>query len=75
MPVRTDVVNDLVDGALKGMEAVGGDYSGAEFLSATFTMTLRVIKSTLERNPETLPTIKAAVETLFLQCADQSRPN
>lgn len=75
MPVRTDRVNELVDGALRGMEQVGGDYTGAELLSAVFTTTLRIIKSTLEKSPETLPTIKSAVEILMLECADRSKPN
>ncbi len=75
MPVRTDMVNDLVDGALRGMEKVGGDYTGAEVLSAVFTTTLRVIKSTLEKNPETLSTIRSAVEVLLMECANKSKPN
>ena len=54
-----------------------GDYSSSELSSACFTITLRVIQSVMAQSPD--PTIRAtmrqAVGTLLIACADAGRPN
>ena len=73
--VNPDKVEQLVEAALVGMESHGGEFTGREFLSASFTLVLRVIKSTLEKSPESLQTIKQAVEVLYLECAPKGKSN
>lgn len=75
MTVRPDSVEALIEGALKGMDAVGGDYTGAELLCATFATTLRIMKSSLLQSPESLPAIRQAVEVLLMECAPRGQSN
>jgi hypothetical protein len=72
---QADKVNMLVEAALVGMESTGEDFTGKEFLSAVFTLTLRAVKSTLLKSPETLPTIKQALEVLLMECVPTGKVN
>lgn len=73
--VRGDMIEQLVNAGLDGMQTVGGTYSGAELLSAVFTLALRTVKATLVKNPECLPYVKQAVGILLLECAEPSKLN
>ena len=73
--VRTNMVEQLVNAGLEGMQTVGGTYSGAELLSAVFTLALRTVKTTLAKIPECLSYVKQAVGILLLECADSKNLN
>lgn len=65
-----DNVNRLVNAAFDGMETVAAGTSGGDVLSACFTMALRMIKVSLEKEPDNLPQIRQAIEVLLMECVD-----
>lgn len=75
MTPNSDKIEQLVEAALQGMESHGGDFTGRELLSAVFTLTLRIIKSTLTKSPESMPAIRQAIDVLLMECAPPGKPN
>ena len=69
---REEVVNQLVDAALKGMLTVGRDYSADEMLSSCLTLARRAIVVILEMRPGARHVVQSAVESLLMDCADTS---
>ncbi len=70
MSVRSDVVNDLVERGLLGMEASDTDFTATEFYSACFSLVLRAIKTGLQKEPDCLPIMQKAVQVLQMECVD-----
>ena len=71
---RESVVQALTQAALAGMDTVEGT-SGDELVSACFTLTRRMIGVVLEMNPKCRPVIRGAVESLLMDCVDDSMTN
>lgn len=66
---RQERVCDLVDAALCGMQTVP-DFTADEFVSASLTLALRTVQSTLQQHPECRGTMREAISAILMACAD-----
>ena len=71
---REDVVQALTHAALCGMDTIK-DSSGDELVSACFTLTRRTIAAVIQMNPKCRPVIRGAVESLLMDCVDETKTN
>ena len=74
-PPDRDVVEGLVTLMLDGAKSMQGAFTASELSSACFTMTLRVIETVLQQDPNSRSVVREAVGTLLMACADLGRPN
>ncbi len=70
---RSAAVEEMITRALRAFEEV--DHTDSEALSASFTLSLRMLAVIRDDHPEQLPVLRQAVEMLLLACADTRQMN
>ena len=74
MAPRPDVVEELVQAALNGMEFTCEGSTGDEILSACFTLTRRAMRAAINRSPHAAFEIQKILGMLLLDCVSDT-PN
>lgn len=74
MAINHDNVERLISAALEGFATI--ESSADDALSASFTLTRRMIAAAIQMNPATREVLLSGVRTLMMECADTGgRPN
>lgn len=70
---RSDIVEGMITRALSAFSEV--EHTDGEALSASFTLSLRMLAVIRDEHPEQLPVLRQAVEMFLLACADPTQMN
>ena len=63
--VRKEVMEDIIAAMLDGAQAVEGDWTASELMSATFTLALRAAQSIQSMSPAAIPVLQKAAQELY----------